>query len=62
MLMLDKGSMIVFFPYKVKVVEWFLLGSVADVQLLTRRGVLQQNPESRKREEVSMNVFLGRTG
>lgn len=30
----------------VKVVEWSLLRIVADVQLLTRRGILQQNPKA----------------
>lgn len=38
-----------FFPLnKVKVVEWPLLGIVADVQLLTRGGILQQNPKGER--------------
>lgn len=38
-----------------------LLGSIADVQLLTRSSILQQNPESR-REKVSVNAFPRKDG
>ncbi|KAB1265801.1 Mitogen-activated protein kinase kinase kinase 3 [Camelus dromedarius] len=46
---------------KAKVVEVSLLGSIADVQLLTRSSILQQNPESR-REKVSVNAFPRKDG
>lgn len=52
MLILDKTARKIsrsFFPLnKAKVVEWFLLGIVADVQLLTKRGILQQNPKAER--------------